>query len=77
MCRVLQVSVSGDSDWHKREPSRHEREDGELARQIHRIFYAKRQVYGSPRIHALVGGAGHALLQRAGGPSDAGNGARG
>lgn len=52
MCRVLQVSISGDSDWHKREPSRHEREEGELARQIHRIFYAKRQVSGSPRIHA-------------------------
>jgi putative transposase len=50
MCRVLGVSVSGYYDWHKREPSAHEREDGELARQIHRIFYANRQVYGSPRI---------------------------
>lgn len=51
MCRVLGVSVSGYYDWRGREPSRHEREDGELARQIHRIFYAKRQVYGSPRVH--------------------------
>jgi putative transposase len=58
MCRVLQVSVSGYYDWHKREPSRHEREDGELARQIHRIFYAKRQVYGSPRIHAELAAQG-------------------
>jgi len=39
---------------HKREPSAHEREDGELAKQIHRLFYAKRQVYGSPRITALL-----------------------
>lgn len=51
MCHVLGVSVSGYYDWQKREPSAHEREDGELAKQIHRIFYAKRQVYGSPRIH--------------------------
>jgi putative transposase len=52
MCRVLGVSVSGYYDWHKREPSAHQREDGELAREIHRIFYANRSVYGSPRVHA-------------------------
>ncbi len=52
MCRVMQVSVSGYYDWLRREPSAHEREDGELAKQIHRIFYTQRQVYGSPRIHA-------------------------
>jgi putative transposase len=52
MCRVLDVSVSGYDDWHTREPSQHEREDDELAKQIHRLFYAKHQVYGSPRIHA-------------------------
>jgi putative transposase len=50
LCRVMQVSVSGYYDWLKREPSAHEREDGELAREIHRLFYANRQVYGSPRI---------------------------
>lgn len=52
MCRVLEVSVSGYYDWLKREPSAHRREDGELAQHIHRIFYANRQVYGSPRVHA-------------------------
>jgi putative transposase len=52
MCRVLGVSVSGYYDWRTREPSRHEREDGELAKHIHRIFYAHRGVYGSPRVHA-------------------------
>ena len=52
MCRVLEVSVSGDDDWRNREPSAHEREDGELAREIHRLFHAFRGVYGSPRIHA-------------------------
>ncbi len=58
MCRVLGVSVSGYYDWHKREPSAHEREDGELAKHIHQLFYAKRQVYGSPRIHAELAAQG-------------------
>lgn len=58
LCRVLEVSVSGYYDWQKREPSRHEREDGKLAKQIHRLFYAKRQVYGSPRIHAELAAQG-------------------
>lgn len=52
MCQVMQVSVSGYYAWRRREPSAHEREDGELAKQIHHIFYANRQVYGSPRVHA-------------------------
>ena len=51
MCRVLEVSVSGYYAWRNREPSAHEREDGELAREIHRLFHAFRGVYGSPRIH--------------------------
>jgi putative transposase len=50
MCRVLGVSVSGYSDWRGRSPSAHEREDGELAQEIHRIFYTNRGVYGSPRV---------------------------
>ena len=50
LCRVLEVSVSGYYDWLSREPSQHTREDGELAQEIHRLFYEYRQVYGSPRI---------------------------
>jgi putative transposase len=50
MCQVLHVSVSGYYDWRGREPSRHEREDGKLAIEIHRIFHAHRGVYGSPRV---------------------------
>src|ERR1700736_1318161 len=51
MRRVLLVSVSGYYNWLEREPSAHEREDGELAKEIHRIFHAHRSVYGSPRVH--------------------------
>ena len=71
MCHVLGVSVSGYYDWQKREPSAHEREDGELATQIHRIFYAKRQVYGSPRIHVELREQGIACSRAACGPDHA------
>ena len=43
--------MSGYYSFRGREPSAHQREDGELAKHIHRIFYAKRGVYGSPRVH--------------------------
>ena len=52
LCHTLGVSVSGYYDWHQRKPSAHEREDGDLAKQISRIFHEHRQVYGSPRVHA-------------------------
>ncbi len=32
--------------------SQHDREDGHIAEQVKGAFYANRQVYGSPRIHA-------------------------
>jgi transposase InsO family protein len=54
LCRTLGVSVSGDYDWRMREPSAHEREDGELARHIHGLFHQHRQVSGSPRVQAEV-----------------------
>jgi hypothetical protein len=38
MCSVLEVSVSGDSAWRKREPSRHSREDAFLAEKILEAF---------------------------------------
>lgn len=50
MCRTLEVSISGYYEWRGREPSHHAREDGELAKVIHRLFYANWGVYGSPRI---------------------------
>jgi putative transposase len=59
MCRVLGVSVSGYYDWREREPSRHAREDGELAKHIHRIFSASRQVYGSPRVQVELRAEAH------------------
>src|SRR2546421_4416511 len=54
MCHVLEVSVSGDSAWHKREPSQHSREDAALAAKVETAFEHNRRVYGSPRIHALI-----------------------
>jgi putative transposase len=52
MCRVLEVSVSGDSAWCQRAPSQHARSDAQLAEKVKAVFQANRHVYGSPRVHA-------------------------
>jgi hypothetical protein len=54
LCRVLQVAVSGDSAWKKRTPRRRRRKDAVLSERIRRIYDSNRQVYGSPRIHAVL-----------------------
>jgi len=50
----LEVSESGYYAWKKREPSQHCREDARLSAAIQQIFLEHRQVYGSPRIHAVL-----------------------
>ncbi len=52
MWHVLEVSVSGYYARHTREPSRHSREDAELANKIKGAFQSNRCVYGSSRLHA-------------------------
>jgi putative transposase len=52
LCDTLGVSLSGYYAWKKRPMSQHQREDQQLAERIHAVYYACRQVYGSPRIYA-------------------------
>jgi len=54
LCQALDVSVSGYYAWCQREASEHQREDARLEAQIQQIFLEHRQVYGSPRIHAVL-----------------------
>ena len=54
MCRALDVSESGYYAWKERPASEHEREDARLSALIQQIFADHRQVYGSPRIHAVL-----------------------
>ena len=54
LCKALEVSESGYSAWKGRKASQHCREDAKLAAEIQQIFLDHRQVYGSPRIHALL-----------------------
>ncbi|GHO68427.1 hypothetical protein KSC_073190 [Ktedonobacter sp. SOSP1-52] len=51
MCRVLAVSVGGFYAWMKRPPSQREREDGEITKEIVKIYFQHQGRYGSPRIH--------------------------
>src|SRR5713226_294376 len=54
LCKTLEVSQSGYYAWKSREPSQHCREDARLSADIQQIFLEHRQVYGSPRIHAML-----------------------
>jgi putative transposase len=54
LCQALEVSVSGYYAWCQREVSEHQREDARLEAQIQQIDLSHRQVYGSPRIHAVL-----------------------
>jgi putative transposase len=52
LCWVLGLARSGYYAW-KRQPQRaHAQRDQELSAQIHTVFVASRQSYGSPRVHA-------------------------
>jgi hypothetical protein len=64
MCHVLEVSVSGSSAWHKREPSQHSREDAALAAKVETAFEHNRGVYGSPRIQALIAGTRNSMWSK-------------
>jgi putative transposase len=54
LCKALEVSQSGYYTWKNRPVSQHCREDAHLAAEIQHIFLDHRQVYGSPRIHAVL-----------------------
>ncbi len=54
LCQTLEVSESGYYAWKNRKVSQHCREDARLSAEIQQIFLEHRQVYGSPRIHAVL-----------------------
>jgi transposase len=54
LCQALEVSESGYYAWKNRKVSQHCREDARLSGEIQQIFLEHRQVYGSPRIHAVL-----------------------
>ena len=64
MCRVLEVAVSGFYAW----PSRRSQENTGLGERIVRIYHANRQVYGSPRIHAVLHARSANLAGKSGWP---------
>ena len=64
LCDTLGVSLSGYYAWKKRPLSQHQREDQQLAERIHAVYYAYRQVYGSPRIHAELRDQGISISRK-------------
>jgi putative transposase len=64
MCRVLELSPSGDYAWLKRLPSERARRDAELVVKIRAVFEGNKQVYGRPRIFADLKEAGEKVGQK-------------
>src|SRR5436853_2454363 len=64
LCQALEVSESGYYGWRGRKTSQHCREDAKLAAEIQQIFLDYRQVYGSPRIHAVLKARGMACSRK-------------
>jgi putative transposase len=58
LCRALGVSVSGYYAWRNRAPSQHQQDDAALLKHIRTAYQIGRGVYGSPRIHAVLGQQG-------------------
>ncbi len=54
MCRALDVSVSGYYAWLNRQPGTRQQRDQVLLNHIRAIHKESRQLYGSPRIHAVL-----------------------
>ena len=54
MCRVLDLSPSGYYGWLKRPPSARARRDAELKSRIKVIWSDSGEIYGCPRIHAVL-----------------------
>lgn len=54
LCSVLIVSRRGYYDWLKRPVSKCELANERLLKEIRRVFYANRQVYGAPRVHRTL-----------------------
>src|SRR5260370_17747822 len=59
MWGVVEVGVSGSYAWLGRGPSRRSQENTGVRERIARIYQQNRQVYGSPRIHAVLQAEGH------------------
>ena len=64
MCKVLGVSKSGYYKWLGRKKSDTQLKKEKAQAQIKRIFYAKREVYGSPRIKKELEKVGMVLSEK-------------
>lgn len=52
MCQVLNISPSGYHAWRRRPESRRASQDRQVLAEIRAVHQARRQTYGSPRVHA-------------------------
>jgi putative transposase len=64
LCDVLDVSRQGFYAWLRRRPSKRQKRDAWLTKQIYRVFIDSDRTYGSPRVVKALGSEGHATSRK-------------
>lgn len=62
--KILGVSKSGYYSWKKREPSKQEIRKKELTAEIIQIYNQSHQIYGAPKIAAILRSRGHTISEK-------------
>lgn len=64
LCSIFAVSPSGFYVWKKREPSKRQRDDEDIANEIVKAHRDSRRIYGCPRIHRDLKAQGRRLSRK-------------
>lgn len=62
--KILGVSTSGYYSWKKRKPSKQEIRKAEITTEIIQIYHESHQIYGAPKIAAILQSRGHTLSEK-------------
>lgn len=62
--KILGVSTSGYYSWKKRKPSKQEIRKTEITTEIIRIYHESHQIYGAPKIAAILQSRGHTISEK-------------
>src|SRR5690606_27169726 len=62
--KILGVSTSGYYSWKKREPSKQKVRKKQITTEIIQVYHESRQIYGAPKITAILQSRGHVISEK-------------